>query len=228
MESLDKQVSAFGKLMELIEKHGWIKTTLTFIVYGAAMYFITTFAINDGFHIITQKNNVEQQEIHDEAMSQRIDAAPKINEIMNVIIKDLHCDRVFVLEMHNGTNNTSGLPFVYAEMTYSQCADGIEYIDDDYSSLNMSRFTLPYYLFEHGDWVGTTSDLMEIDRKIAVRMISNGAEYMGIVTLQGADRELGFFGVSYNFGSTPMDKGIILRRLYADAQKISVLIDSKR
>lgn len=65
-------------------------------------------------HSIEEENHVSNEEIR-----KRIN--PIINELLDNSLRDLNCDRAFIMEGHNGKANASGLGFYYVDMTYERC-----------------------------------------------------------------------------------------------------------
>ena len=130
------------------------------------------------------------------------------------------------MEMHNGTNNTAGLPFIYGEMTYETVNHNISHVDEDYISINLSRFNFPLYLQQNRIFYGSMEELKKVDEKLATRMISNDVSYFGIISMHGVSNELGYFGVSYCHGHKPATEESIIEQLTLCSQKLSILLDS--
>jgi hypothetical protein len=136
----------------------------------------------------------------------------------------LNADRIYVIEMHNGTNNTSGLPFIYGEMTYEQVRRGVEHVDEDYVSLNLSRFVYPLYLEKNQIFCGTIDDLAKIDERLAFRLKATNATYVGGVAMNGVENELGYIGITY-CNTEPVGRQEIIRVLSIASQKLTALLD---
>lgn len=222
---MENHVNNVGRILGFIKKDGIWKTFLSVFVYGLLIFGTTYFATNAGMSVFSHNDKKEQKAAHSESMSRRMEAAMRMDRIMYDIMKDIRCDRVYIVEMHNGTNNTSGMPFLFGEMTYSRCADGIEYVDEDYSSVNLSRFTMPYYLIKNPMWMGYIDDMETIDRKLSMRMRSNSAQYAAFTTIHGIEGEIGFLGISYCDSVDIPAGNIIASTLTTNAQKISILLD---
>ena len=122
---------------------------------------------------------------------------PNIDQILHDLIFDLNCDRAFIFEMHNGTDNTSGLPFKYAQMNYEEASPGTRYVCEQYKELNMSNYNLPLYLVKHTFWCGTMDELRKIDPKIAQRIEDMEGKYCAFITIMGVKGELGILGITY-------------------------------
>jgi hypothetical protein len=149
---------------------------------------------------------------------------PQVDLVLAETMATLKADRVYVIEMHNGTNNTAGLPFIYGEMTYETTRNGIEHIDEDYVSVNLSRFDFPMFLEEHHMFFGDIEALSKVDEKLAMRMSANGVTFIAIMAMHGANNELGYFGISY-CGSEPVDSKLIVSTITVASQKLSAMLD---
>lgn len=226
-----EQLGFLEKTVKLVEKYGLWKIFKALIVIALFVYIMYNAANMDSLiSRITRetidKEHIEKVEAHDRALEIRQSIKPQIEALLDQTLLKLDADRVFVLEMHNGTNNTSGLPFIYAEMTYETVAEGIAHIDDDYTSLNMSRFNFPMYIERNHIWQGYVSDLESIDPKIAKRLSSNDATYIAITQIHGMKNELGFFGITYCNDKEPKPQQEILTQMLETTQKLSTLLDS--
>lgn len=147
-----EQMNFLEKLVALIETKGMWRIIQALLVLLVFVYFI-----NNGeqflggiIETVTEKtiktNNEMIANEHDAALEVRKQIKPVVNSLLKNTLADLNADRVFVMEMHNGTNNTAGLPFVYGEITYEEVAENINHVDEDYTNLNLSRFDFPLYV----------------------------------------------------------------------------------
>lgn len=226
-----EQLGFLEKTVKLIEKYGIFKILKALCIIALFVYVMTNGA---GFiESIVQKMTKAtiQDEItetvkrHDIALEKRQQIKPEVDQILVSTLNDLNADRVFIIEMHNGTNNTAGLPFLYGEMTYETVAHGIEHIDDDYLNFSLSRFNFPYYIEKTHFWAGNLSELEKIDDKIAKRLASNDVTYIAIAHIHGVKNELGFFGITYCNNKEPKNRTEIITKIMESTQKLSTLLD---
>ena len=139
-----EQLTIIEQMIVMIEKYGWwkiIKATLFMLSLAFILFNIANLK-NIVSDVINEQNESEII-AHDTAMDFRRSIKEEIDGILNNVLTKTNADRVFVLELHNGTNNTAGLPFIYAEMTYCAIAENIHHIDEDNINLNLSRFNFP-------------------------------------------------------------------------------------
>ena len=170
------------------------------------------------------RSNTEKADEHDRAVTKRYENSPVIDKLLEEIMYKYGADRVCVVEMHNGTNNVAGLPFIYGEMTYEACREGIASVDEDYTKFNLSRLTFPIFMLEHKVFCGGMEDLAKIDEKFADRLLVNNSTYLCGYTLYGRDGALGYFGVIW-CGGAPTDRHDLMKDMNSYAQRLSVLLD---
>lgn len=227
-----EQLGFLEKTVKLIEKYGLFKIFKALCVIALFVYVMCNGAnlIEDIVERVTRETindaAVEKVRLHDIALEKRQYIKPQIDSLLQATLYDLNADRAFIIEMHNGTNNVSGLPFLYGEMTYENVAEGITHIEDDYTNVNLSRFSFPTYLEKEHIWMGSVEELTEVDKKLAQRLISNDVTYIAIANIHGIKNELGFFGVTYCNGKEPKSQHDILQKMIKKTQLLSTLLDS--
>lgn len=227
-----EQMSFLEKTVDLIERKGMWRIVKALLVILVFVYFINNGEQFLGGIIDTvtteaiKKEDKLKDDEHTAALEVRKQIRPKIINILKQILSDLNADRVFVMEMHNGTNNTAGLPFIYGEMTYEEVADNVNHVDEDYTQLNLSRFDFPLYVEHNHLWQGSIDELSKIDEKLAKRLSSNDVTYFVILHIHGIKTELGYFGVSYCHNKEPKDSNYIVTKMVEATQKLSTLLDA--
>lgn len=214
-------------LIKLVKNFGFAKT-IGYIVVLACVVFTAVSLLNMDKIIerAITNNQREQTEAHDRAVEKRYENSPKIDQLLNEVLYKYGADRVCVVEMHNGTKNVAGLPFIYGEMTYEVCRAGILPVDADYTQFNLSRLSFPTFMLEHNAYCGGMNDLGRIDDKFAERLLVNNSTFLCGYTLHGADNVIGYFGVIW-CGGYPTETVQLMKDLSAYAQKLSVLLDEK-
>ena len=223
-----EQLTIIEQMIVMIEKYGWwkiIKATLFMLSLAFILFNIANLK-NIVSDVINEQNESEII-AHDTAMDFRRSIKEEIDGILNNVLNKTNADRVFVLELHNGTNNTAGLPFIYAEMTYCAVAENIHHIDEDYINLNLSRFNFPLYLERNKYFYGDIEKLKKVDDKLALRLQSNGAKYIAIMSLQGLHTELGYIGVTFCNDEIPADSDGVMSCIALAAQRLSTLLDKQ-
>lgn len=228
-----EQLGFLEKVIKIINKYGLFKVFQALCVIGIFVYLMyNAHTIGQSVQgivrneIETHAEKIEQE--HNDALEIRKKIKPDIDKALKEALVSLDADRVFVMEMHNGNNNTSGLPFVYGEMTYEQVRSGIGHIDDDYINLNLSRFSFPLYLEKEHIWQGSMEELANIDDKLAKRLSSNEVTYIAITHIHGVDNLLGYFGITYCNNKQPKPIKDIVVQLTITTQQLAIMLDANR
>jgi hypothetical protein len=225
----DENFGMLEKMVKLTSKYGaWniVKAIMIIAAFLTVMWSATH--LDAIFERVINKQNVENVEYHENVMKRRNEIKPKIDLILKNTLEELNADRVFVIEMHNGTNSLSGLPFVYCEMTYETCKKGIMRVDDEYGSVVLSRYNLPYYMAENRVYAGTVDELEEIDPKLAHRMRDNGTKYICVANMYSIDSYIGYVGIGYAEGSEVADEEKLRNEVFILSQRISTLLDTSQ
>lgn len=235
--TFEKEILGFFEwLMKLIEKYGyWYLFKLVIFVVSVIItivfvskYFVGP-CINENVKEAISQNSTENEqqstEDHRVGMQMRGIITPKIAILLQKTLTDMGADRAFVIELHNGSNNTAGLPFIHCTMTYEENVKNIEPIGEDYQNLSLSRFNLPNYFHEHDLWFGEVDDFSEIDSKVASRMKSNGVTYLAIASIRNEENEIGYYGFTYCNGKQPKNTKEITEQMLRSAQVLSKLLD---
>ena len=229
-----EQLGFLEKTVKLIEKYGLFKIFKALCVIALFVYVMCNGAnlIEGIVEKVTRETikdeAVEKVRLHDIALEKRQYIKPQVDSLLQATLYDLNADRIFIIEMHNGTNNVSGLPFLYGEMTYENVSEGIAHVEDDYTNVNLSRFSFPTHLEKEHIWIGSVEELSKVDNKLAQRLISNDVTYLAIAHIHGIKNELGFFGVTYCNGLKPKDVYRSIGYVNLSAQKLSSLLDMKQ
>ena len=223
-----EHISVLERMIKMMDKYGFWKIFQAILVLTGFLYII--YHVQNLPEIVSgafSRQTELRQEEHDAAVEVRRSIKPSVDILLKDALSTLNADRAFVLEMHNGTNNVAGLPFIYGEMTYEEVRNHITHVDEDYTSINLSRFNFPLFLEKNHMWYGTINQLSSIDSKLAARLTSNDVTYFAVIELYGVSNELGYLGFSFCNGKTPPDDKEIEKCLTSTAQRLSILLDSK-
>lgn len=214
------------------EKYGFLKTlsyTVVICIFGLSVYSSITILnlderINKSVAFALAEQSRQKEVIHQDGVVKRVENIHNINSIIKTTMYELGADRASIIEMHNGTNNTDGLPFLYGEMTYEQCRDGIEHVDDLYLKMNLTRYVFPLYLMTNNYFVGNMDEVRQIDEKIARKMESEGTKYVLVFGLHGVNNAIGYLAFTWNSDELPTIGNNELSRVAVVAQKVSNLL----
>lgn len=238
--ALEKETLGFWeRLMKLKDKYGYWKLTklVLFVAFAIALLFLAkNFGESYSFerqkeamNEVMQENNQQMFLEHEEKMEQRRNIKPYVTEILKTTVTQMKCGRAFVIELHNGSNNTAGLPFIHASMTYEVVAQGIEPIDEDYQNISLTRFVFSEYLHQHDLWYGPIDEFIKMDPKMGGRLSHNGATFLVITTIRSTGCEIGYFGFIYYDNNFEQDFGKKenMEFILHSVQKLSNLLDKE-
>ena len=234
--SFEKETLGFWeRLIKFKDKYGyWNLTKLVlFVAFAIAVLLLAkNFGENYSFEKqkeamteVIEQNNQQMFIEHNEQMQIRCNIKPLVTELLKNTINEMNADRAFVFELHNGSNNTAGLPFIHCTMTYEETARNIEPIDEDYQNLSLTRFSFPEYLHKHDLWFGTVEEFADIDKKLASRMQNNGATYLVITTIRSENSEIGYFGFTYCNNKEHKHDKDMMEFIVHTVQSLSKLLD---
>lgn len=218
----EEVVSWIGNVTNLIHTYG-IKKVLQAILLIVSLISFLMFANALDNQDIIEHFIEDAYKSHTMGFNIRNDVNPKVNTEILKLLYESGADRVSVLEMHNGKENPTSLPFKYCEMTYEQTRDGIPYISEEYSNLNMSKYMFANYVYQKKIFLGDVSDIRDIDKKLEMMLSLNDVKCFGVILLN-TNVEIGFLVVSYN-NEPEISKEELTSKLIRSSQIISNLLD---
>lgn len=218
-----------GKVLEwienvlfLINKYGFKKIIQAMSIVAMAIFFITFIDAVREDNLI-KEIMIQGDDAHIQASNARKEIDPKINKTLTRMLYSMQADRVGILEMHNGKENPTSLPFLYCDMTYEEARENVAYIADEYENLNMSKFQFPSFLYKNKIFFGTVEDVMEIDKKLGLRLQMNDVQYIGMVLIR-TSTDIGFTTISWMKEPT-MSRDAIIADLTYYVQELGTYLD---
>ena len=221
-EDGEKTVGWLGRIVELINQHGFAKIMQALFVAIMIICSVMLFNAMDNIDLI-EKVLVEQTESHTTGSQIRSDVNPKITKTLTHMLYEMNGDRASILEMHNGKENPTSLPFIYCDMTYEETRGKILYVSDEYENMNMSKFTFPDYLYRNRVFIGTIDEIYSIDKKLAMRLETNDVKYAGIIIIR-TTVDIGFLMISYTDTPT-LSREEIYAKLTYYVQELGIYLD---
>lgn len=222
MDDGAKVVGWFERIVQIVHTYGMKTVCFTFLTVAAFIALIMFANALDNQQVI-EKWLIGQEKEHVIGSNIRKEINPKVTKSMTKFLYKMDADRVCVLEMHNGKENPTSLPFVYCDMTYEETRDSIPYISEEYVDLNMSKYNFPVYLYKHRYFIGNVDEVYKIDKKLALRLEANGVKYCGIILLR-TNIDIGFLMISYLKEPTISDNTILAELSYY-VQEIGSYLD---
>lgn len=226
-------ISLLEPVAKLFDKYGILKALgylfiLAFI--GITLYSGYTIInlderIDKGITRVLDERHDDEIATHEAGVEKRMGNMDEINRSLRECLYITGADRACVLEMHNGTNNTAGLPFIYCEMTYEQVRDGVMPVGDEYAKLNLTRYAFPYYLQNKAYYSGSIKNAMTIDNKIATKMSHDGTEYILVYELTSNGKTIGYLAMTWNDETAVHLTGDIIAKITMMAGDMGALLD---
>lgn len=226
-----EKVGVIGRIANMLTKYGYKKIISSLIIF---MLFITTIIIYTNQKEIVKKIITEQkQEEQQKEQQKNIDKLrfrvtevnPRAEAILYKLLAQTKADRSFVFEMHNGTDNPTGLPFIYADMTYENMSnDSLSSIISNYEKINLSRLSIATYLMKYKEFTGTVDELKKIDNRTGSDLKYSNVKFISAYTIRTINSEIGFVGVVF-YDNEEVDINKIESNMIDASQKLSILLD---
>lgn len=177
-----------------------------------------------------EAEKIENDKVHNELVEKRFEATAAVSNKLKELIINLGADRVTLCEMHNGTNNLSGLPFIFLSMTSEEISPGQEYISDEFKDFNLAKFPFIANHFRDGSWIGTLEEVEQEDPYFAAKLKLTRASTLAMMILRGKNSPIGVLTVAFNEGSNNKipPKGKIIAEMAQESQVITAILDDVR
>lgn len=195
MEKIDKGLNWIEKTLNLVNKYRiWDFLKAIFVI----LLIAGTVGLISNPTWLFEQYAKWQEEKHTEKMLTRAENDVKIHSIIEKLNYRTNSSRVLILEYHNGTDGTGGLPFRKCSATYEAINVGVMPVADQWQGNNLSLMPFASYMATQGYWCGNTDDMEKIDRSLSYRLKSYGIEHFSAVTIEGVDKPLAMMIVAYD------------------------------
>lgn len=212
-------IEQVGNLMNKFGFFGMLKNLFMICICSVVLFFV--FNPKYAIDVIAEIVNTN----HNNAVNRRMEVEPEIRLTLENLLYRTSADRAFVLEMHNGSQNFSGLPFAFFDMTYECVSNGVDHVYEDYQLISTGRFPFMNVVYKEGIWHGVIEDVAVMDKKLATRLGNNGVKYLIIIRLQGKSSSIGFLGLTYTVNNVPSDVPRAKNDVIRASQVISSMLD---
>lgn len=173
---------------------------------------------------ISREKEIQQ---HKYLVEKRIENSTKIRfELKDLLIR-LGATRAAVCEMHNGTNNLAGIPFLYLDMTYEEISPKVDYVIDNFKNFNLAKYSFITSHIKDMYWSGSIDELKKEDPYLASRIKLNDTEYGACIILRGSDTAIiGLLVVTFNYNNSDLpDDEKLLNAMMSSGQILATLLD---
>lgn len=193
-QKIDKGLNWVEKTLDLVNRYkiwDFIKAIFVILLIAGAIGFIS-----HPTWIFEQYKKWEDDK-HKEHLEQRLLNNEKAHILTEKLMYRVNADRVMVLEMHNGLENSNGLPFSKCSATYEAMNSDVMPVACQYQNVNLSLMPFANHMMKTGYWYGNVDDMETIDRALYYKLKSNGTEHFACVMVEGVDKPLAFIFVSF-------------------------------
>lgn len=172
------------------------------------------------------QKTTKKNEEHNLLIEKRINASPIIRSELKDLIIRLGATRASICEMHNGTNNLTGFPFLYLDMTYEEAATNkVFLVSDEYKNFNMVKYPFIANHISDGLWIGSLDDVKKEDQRLASKFMFSDSNYGAFMVIRGTTGIIGVLIVTFKYvDNIPSDKEII-SAMTSTSQIVSTLLD---
>lgn len=194
IDNTDRGLSFIERGLAIVEKYKIktiLKAVMVVLIAAATIGFI-----NNPTWIFEQYEAYKERE-HQEQLDMRTINNEKIQHLLDKSLYKIGCDRITLLECHNGQIGNGGLPFAKCSATFEVMDNGVWPIGNQYQDQNLSLIPFATYLFKTGYWCGDIEDLEKYDRGLYHRMSSNGTKHFAACVIEGIDAPLAFLFITY-------------------------------
>ena len=203
-----------------------IRSVLIVLGIIIGIYVLLKSLIMDDVAANKSREEQNQKDIHAEKLEYRMKIYPAVNNAMKDLALEVECDNVSVFEFHNGTQNLMSIPFIYAERQYEFNSKDNDFLDD-LTDFNLTRY--PFFADHINDsvWCGTVKDIEKEDKRLGVRLKSNGYKYIAAYMLHNMGNPIGFMTIGYKEDINDEDRHKILASMSKSAQIVSQILSGK-
>jgi hypothetical protein len=197
-----------------------------------ALYFIITYISTRGQTTVIDTYIKKQEEAkinakrqHDIDGERRMKSISDIRNILHETLTNLNADRVSVFEMHNGTSNLSGLPFLYAAMTTEVYTPESGPAIDEYKDFNLAKYPFGTNHYNKLFICNSIDEIEKEDPLLALKMKMCKSEYLAIMVINGKHNRIGFLTVTFSNKLAIPNKDEIVAQMSIATQSISSYLD---
>lgn len=214
-------LSFFERLLELNRRYSIWEVIKTLITMAFVIWF-GYLAMNPTY-IIDKYDEIQKRE-HAEELHKRFDSSKELNAELSILLNKLHADRVFFIEYHNSIKSLEGAPFAYGSMNFEETSDGVEFIGDEYTNFSLAKYKMVQHLYENLMYIGDVKGLEDIDKRLSLKLVSDGIKQIALIEVEGIDAPLGILGVTWSKHDVMKDyKDSIKKELRSFSVKIAYI-----
>lgn len=187
------------KIFDYVVSNPWTKF-LEFLLKMSliSIIFVGIYNYKDVIHLVSESIITAQDEEHDRLMEHRLSIEGEIDNLLERICYETGADAAFILEFHNGTNNLSGMPFFYMDMTYEKivATDKPLYSVNAWKNIPVTGYPFISKYYKKGIFIGDAVDVAQLDAAFSHKLLSQGTNRIGALVMDGQKTPIGILGIS--------------------------------
>lgn len=222
MNNLGESIGWLERALIIIEKYKVGTILKSFIILILLALFVGF--INNPTYIFDKYKEWEEER-HKELIEKRLATNAKVHNICDRLLFKVDASRVLILELHNGNAGEGGLPFAKATCTYEALNFDVIPVANQYDGVNLSLIPFADVMFKEGYWCGDAEDLMNIDKSLYYRLMSNGTEHFAACLIRGVDKPLAIMFVSFPVSKPEHNCDEIHHHINRAALELALLIE---
>lgn len=214
----------FGEFIKAIDTYGIVGVIALFMLF--VVFLGITFIITHPDYMFRRYNKYMER-MHEASFNYRMEQSPNIQMLLDKVRLETKAFRCFIVEMHNGKHNSTGLSFNYGSMTYEALRDDADSVLEDYDDFTIERYPVILQAYKKGYWAGDITALNQIDHRLAYKIKANDAFYFACVVIYGTNGEIGYLGSTFKKDEVK-DEDELVETLRKYANQVSHLLDGEK
>ena len=215
--------------IEYIKNNSFIK--ITSVVLQIAFWIVILISAVNYKEVISWMTDISDEisdTRHKELMDYRFSINDEIHGLLENLCHDTGAKGAWIFEFHNGSNNLSGLPFFFMNMTYEIVAakDVPLYSTTAWQDIPVSGYSFISKHYKEGIYIGDAENIFNEDEAFAHKLLSQGTSHIAAIIMHGKNEPIGILGISTN-DKFNVDEIEIQRLLIRYSQRITSKLDVK-
>ena len=224
IEQVNTTLTWVEKLFGFIKKAG-IQNILITLMMVFLVSVVGQFVFNPEGLVKRFEKIVSEQ--HTESVIKRLNNEPAIRQNLIALRAELHADRAYILETHNGGSNLAGLPFLYVDLTYAEPKSAYQWLESEYRNVRLSRYPWATELYQNNFYAEPVEYLEHLDPELYYRLKNEDVVYMAAIMMYGTYNPSGVIGVVYTSKDNIPSKEEIRRVLMKYSSTFAVLFNNE-
>lgn len=195
LDDNNKTVGLLERILQLIKTYNLWDFCKTFVMIF--LVSIMTICITRPEKVFEYFEKAKEKQ-HIILMEHRANQTLKIQHTLDKLLYKSNASRVELIELHNGAVGNGGLPFLKGTVTYECLNDTALPVSSQYKDVSLSLIPFASHLSNVGFWCGNTEDMMEIDRSLSYRLLSNNTSHFAAIKITNGTKIIGFLFVSFD------------------------------